>query len=419
MLWHKPLVCCANMKVLWISGSPSLYDEQTYGGWVSALERIVRKYCPQIELGITFEHTDDKFKEQRDNVTYYPLKVLKTVRDIWKMKWNGNDDWYLKGPLLHRVIDDFKPDIIQCFGSEWNWGLISKETDVPVVIHMQGFRNIYAHASKQVNIASPSILYDMLHPREVLQRLFLKTYSKKECETEIEIMKSCRFFMGRTEWDKNLVKYFGVDAEYFYCPEAIRPEIYESKERWSYKQKERLQIVTIASAGQLKGNGVILETAKLLKDMGVKFEWRVSGDKMIINSFERSTKINHKDVNVTLLGFVPVTEVKNELLKADIYVLPSIIDNSPNSLCEAQLIGCPVVATYVGGVPQIVQNGETGILYPYNEPHTLAYTLLKLYEHPERLIELSKKEVAVSHDRHNPQIIARTLQDIYMNILKQ
>ena len=180
-----------------------------------------------------------------------------------------------------------------------------------------------------------------------------------------------------------------------------------------------MQIVTIASAGQLKGNGVILETAKLLKDLGVKFEWRVSGDKKIINSFERSTKIDHKDVNVTLLGFIPATEVKNELLKADIYVLPSIIDNSPNSLCEAQLIGCPVVATYVGGVPQIVKNGETGVLYPYNEPHTLAFTLLELYEHPERLIKLSQKEIAVSHDRHNPQIIARTLQDIYVKILKQ
>ena len=50
-------------------------------------------------------------------------------------------------------------------------------------------------------------------------------------------------------------------------------------------QNDIIRLVTIASAGNLKGNGIILETARILKEMGVRFEWRVSGDKNIFDTF--------------------------------------------------------------------------------------------------------------------------------------
>lgn len=405
------------MKVLWMATSPSLYDEQKVMGWIASLERIVRKYCPEVELGITFEYDDDKFKVKRDNVTYYPLNLHKTAKDVWRMKWNGNDDWYLKRPLLHKVIDDFQPDIIHCFGSEWNWALITQETDIPVVIHMQGFINIYHHAASMVKKAPPSVWYNIKHPREVLQRIFLKSYSVHRNQNELQIMKSCRYFMGRTEWDRNICKYFSSGSIYYHCPEAIRPEIYDSNVHWQYRHDKKLRIVTIASAGDLKGNGIILQTAKLLKDMGVDFEWRVSGNISHFMAFERSEGIHHEDVNVQLLGFISASDVTKELLNAELFVLPSIMDNSPNSLCEAQLVGCPVVATYVGGVPQMVENSRTGILYPYAEPHTLAFTLMNLHGNESLLSELSRNEIIMAKERHNPQKIADRLVEIYTDII--
>jgi len=223
--------------------------------------------------------------------------------------------------------------------------------------------------------------------------------------------------MVRTEWDKDIVRHLSPNSKYYYCPEAIRPTIYDAKERWSYRDCDTLKIITIASAGNLKGNGIILETAKILKGWGVKFEWRVSGDKKIFASFERTTGIRSSDVNISLLGYIGAEQVKQELLNAEIFVLPSIIDNSPNSLCEAQLIGTPVIASYVGGIPQMVENNQTGILYPYNEPYSLAFKILNLHNSPELQKRLSNNEIEMAHRRHNPQQLSQRIKEIYMDVI--
>lgn len=405
------------MRVLWLATSPSLYKEEKVMGWIGSLEHVFRTYCPDIDLGITFEYNDSNFKVEKNGVTYYPIAIQPKLKDRLHMKFNGNDNWYLKKPLLLKVIEDFKPDIIQCFGSEWNWGLIAEETDIPVVLHMQGFINIYADCDAKVQRYPRSFWYKASHPHETLQRIFGKSYSKKRNENERKIMRSVHYFMGRTEWDKDIVKYFSPGAKYYHCAEAIRPAIYDSKEKWSYSQSDTIKIVTIASAGNLKGNNIILETARILKRMGVNFTWRVSGDKRIIAAFERITGIRASDVNVEPLGYINVDQVKQELLNTEIFVLPSIIDNSPNSLCEAQLIGTPVITSYVGGIPQMVENGKTGILYPHNEPYTLAFKILELHGSPDTLKQLSANEIDMSHKRHDPQKLATRIKEIYADVI--
>lgn len=405
------------MRVLWLATSPSLYEEGKVMGWIGSLENIVRMYCPEIELGIAFEHSDKVFKVERNGVTYYPINMSATYIDKIKLKFKGNNNWFLKKPLLLKVLTDFQPDIIHCFGSEWNWGLLAEETKVPMILHMQGFFNLIYYAKGNVKFRNQPLWYHIIHPREFIQTQFLKYYDIKRNEIEFKIMQSCHCFMGRTEWDKNIVRYFSPGSKYYYCPEAIRPTIYDAQERWSYVQDETIKLVTISSAGRIKGNGIILETAKILKEMGVKFEWRVSGDKGIFSQFERSLGIKASDVNVTLLGYIGVEQVKQELLNAEIYILPSIIDNSPNSLCEAQLMGIPVIASYVGGIPQLVEDNKTGILYPYNEPHTLAFKILNLHHSPDLQKKLSENEIKVSHQRHNPEFLCCRLKEIYSDVI--
>ena len=224
--------------------------------------------------------------------------------------------------------------------------------------------------------------------------------------------------MGRTEWDKNIVKYYSHDAMYYHCEEAIRPEILHSKLTWTFTPRKKMRIVTISSASSLKGNNTILHTAKLLKDFGFDFEWRVAGNMDTFKLFESITNLRHTDLNIKLLGFINADEVAKELSEADVYVHTAIIDNSPNSLCEAQLIGCPVVSTYIGGIPQLVSHGHTGLLYPFNEPHTLAFTLMNI--HGDRLLleSLSSNERSVACKRHDEQAKMAGLQDIYNDIIK-
>lgn len=74
---------------------------------------------------------------------------------------------------------------------------------------------------------------------------------------------------------------------------------------------------------------------------------------------ERVFHVKHSDVNVRLMGVATAEQIKAALLSATAYVHPSYIDNASNSLCEAQLLGVTSVATYVGGIPSVVEDGVT------------------------------------------------------------
>ena len=68
-----------------------------------------------------------------------------------------------------------------------------------------------------------------------------------------------------------------------------------------------------------------------------------------------------------------------QLESADLFCLPSACENSPNSLGEAMLTGTPCVATFVGGVPSVLDNGKEGILVPSNDPAMMASAIDRLF----------------------------------------
>lgn len=408
------------MRVLWFSLTPSLYSSENRGSWVGALETIIREHCPDIELGVAFELDDGNRRVVKDGVAYYPIKKYRNRWDFYRFKWNFDYEWDLLEPKLKWIISDFKPDIIHCFGSEWPYGKVSSFTDIPVVIHMQGFLNVYRTSRNQVFDRYDYYRYFHYNPFKMLH--YSITWSPKRYEAEKrrerEIMAMNRYFMGRTEWDKLMVRYYSPTAAYYHCEEAIRETIYNSSNKWTFQKRDKMRMVTISSASPLKGNGLILQTAKILKEeMHFDFEWRVAGSKDSFSLIESKVGIKHDDVNITLLGVIDAETIAEELATADVYVHTAIIDNSPNSLCEAQLVGCPVVSTNVGGIPQLVKDHETGLLFPYNEPHTLAFLLMDIFGKKDMLQSLSENEISVSSKRHLPHSIATRLKEIYSDVI--
>ena len=175
--------------------------------------------------------------------------------------------------------------------------------------------------------------------------------------------------------------------------------------------------MTITQAGVLKGNEIILRTARILKEQfDFNYEWNVAGNPKAFEMAEKKTGIKHQDYNINLLGLIDAENVAKELSMSTMYIHPAIIDNSPNSLCEAQVIGCPVVAANVGGISSLVDDGKTGILYPYNEPHMLAFKIMDLCNDRDFLNEISINEKEIARKRHEPQKVFDILHKIYEEI---
>ena len=75
--------------------------------------------------------------------------------------------------------------------------------------------------------------------------------------------------------------------------------------------------------------------------------------------------------SVIFTGLLDEKDLTEQMLSSNVFVLPSAIENSPNTLGEAMLLGMPCISSFVGGVPDLLKDGEEGYLYPYDEPHIL------------------------------------------------
>ena len=409
------------MRVLWFSVTASLYgaNKLTHngGGWIASLERLIRK-VPDISLGIAFEHQDKCFKVEKENVTYYPMnsKISKLDKFFKKFYYLPEEKYLLS--ISNKVIEDFKPDIIQVFGSEWCFGLVTQITKVPVVIHMQGSLPAYYNARfpSGYNIVDQILKNGLNLKRTIKDILYDKTF-QLQAKREEKILKGCNYFMGRTEWDENITKIYSPNSTYFYCSEALRESFINTNKIWESKIKKDVLLVSTLSSPLYKGFDVILKTAKILKEnFNFNFEWRIFGVTEI-KYHEWKTKIKSNEVNVRLMGSVSEDILRDELLLADIFLHPSYIDNSPNSVCEAQLLGLPVVSTNVGGLSSIIEHNKTGLLVPANDPYSMASNILFLIHNKENAMCLGRNAREAALVRHNPEQISHDLLNIYNIII--
>ena len=406
------------VRVLWIAQSCSLQDEKENPGLTGRMESMLTRYCAdRVRLAVAYM-ADGAHESRftRDGIVYYAVNGDMRV-GITERDWERT-----KAELL-RIAEDFHPDVIQCFGAEWPYGAIAGFVDIPVVIHMMGFLNVYflsLHMARGDTAQSGGVLgrakaaVRRLIPRDPRE----ESAEERRTEAERNVMRANRFFFGRTRWDRNIVKYYAEPgARYFHMPEMIKPRIYDAAGQWRYHAGDKIRLFSLSSGDDRKGNGIILQTAQVLKNLlHLDFEWRVAGDKESFRGFEQRTGIHHEEVNTVLLGLIGSGEIVDELKAADFFIHPSIMDNSPHAVCEAQLIGCPVIASNVGGVADLVEDGETGFLYPYNEPHTLAFTVANLLGEEKLLGEISEKEVRTARERHDPEKIAHLLVQAYQTI---
>ena len=237
---------------------------------------------------------------------------------------------------------------------------------------------------------------------------------------EEKILKINNCYMGRTHWDKAIVRLYSPDCKYFYCSEALRDTFVSETSSWSQSKREKKIFVSTGLAVNIKGYDVILKTAKLLKLYApFDFEWHLLGAKPSdMGWFEHQTGIKCKDVNVIALGNKSAEKVKKELLSADCYIHLSYIDNSPNAVCEAQYLGMPVIAANVGGVRSLFADDyDKDLLVPSNEPPFTAEQIIKLMTDEVKLQKASDSNIKIARNRHADKKILNDILSIYHDML--
>lgn len=413
------------MKVLWFEiSTPSRYkdDGRVVCGWQDALENIV-KDCREIELYIAFETEEPDAKVKViDGVTYIPMVTRYSFieRKLSNWTWKVNEDKVI--PLGRKVIDEYKPDIIHVFGNEWPFGLLAQYTDIPLVIHIQGSIIPYNNALYPPKYNGYTFVKAAgWNLRKDWHRLNGYYKDKSRLEMEERIWKCVRHYMGRTTWDKALVNTLTKDCTYHHVEEALRPTFFENKKLWSCPKGGKLRLLSTGCSSFWKGIDVMLKTAHVLKEVGVDFEWNVAGGLSIElkEIVEKKEGLRYADNNINILGFCTPEQLIDIMCNSTMYVHTAYIENSPNSICEAQLVGMPIVSTMVGGISTLVRNGEEGDLLPANDPWQIANAIIELSKDKERMMRYSKNSREHALERHNPENIMNQLLKCYKDLVKQ
>lgn len=413
------------MKVLWFNRScPAIYKESLgtlLGGWQDSLERILKNNT-DIELYIAFNGNGSV--KVIDRVTYIPLNIYLSTFEKLKNQftWTVESGKLVKQAI--KTVENYKPDLIHVFGTEWPFGLIAKYTDTPVVVHMQGAIAPYYNAKYPPGYNIFTYICAMKGNFARYIWYCIQSIKQKSREKmERQVFENVKYYMGRTCWDKAVTKIYNPERMYFHVDEALRPAFINSKAIWNLNEQnlKKLKLVTVGCSTLYKGLDMMIKTAKLLKQLNVDFEWNVVGH--MPNEFRMMVEYKEKkkfsDCNINILGFMQPEDMTTLLCNSTMYVHTAYIENSPNSLCEAQILGVPVVSTNVGGISSLVGDGVDGILVPANDPFRMAYEILSLYNDKNRMMDYSIKGMSRAKERHNPENIAKDLMNCYNTIINK
>jgi glycosyltransferase involved in cell wall biosynthesis len=416
------------MRILWITNiifpapSKSLgLSCPVTGGWMYSLAKQLM-LTKRIKLAIATVYVGSDINSlDIEDILYYLLPVKSMTTYHKKLE-----------PVWQKICREFNPDVIHIHGTEFPHGLACMRAcpTMNYVISIQGLVGVYSR-----------YYLGGIEPWEIVKHItfrdFVKNDSlfrgKKKFERisifEKEYIMRSRNVIGRTSWDYVHSKAINPNINYHFCNEIIRDSFY-TVSKWDINYKNDYTIFMSQAIYPIKGLHQLLKAIALLKTDFPEIRARIAGPNIIKNkSFMEKIKlggygayilsmIDRFNLHEQVLFIGPLLEEQmvDEYRNAHVFICPSSIENSPNSVGEAQILGIPVIASYVGGIPDMIVHCESGLLYRFEEVEMLAENIRKVFTNDVLAIQLSKNGIQAAEKRHNRQINLEQTLSIYNKV---
>jgi glycosyltransferase involved in cell wall biosynthesis len=173
-----------------------------------------------------------------------------------------------------------------------------------------------------------------------------------------------------------------------------------------------LKLLFLGKLGKRKGIFDLLDVISQMREYDVKLFCGGNGD--VDGVLKRISELKLQD-KIEYLGWVSGEQKISLLNDVDAYVLPSYNEGLPISILEAMSYGLPIVSTRVGGIPDLVREGENGYLIDPGSKEQLYAALLSLMNNPEERIRMGQECEKVSLD-YQPQNVEKQLKQMYQSL---
>ncbi|WP_029231880.1 glycosyltransferase family 4 protein [Butyrivibrio sp. VCB2006] len=427
------------MKVLWLCNimlpayaKAHNLEHSVREGWLSGcFDRLCREPFAErkIELGVCFPATGEiaSSKEVIDGVTYY---------GFWEdlnhpEKYDGTVE-----NRFHVILDDFKPDVIHIFGTEFPHTLAMLRCFGNPSKALVGIQGVCGKIAEEYMAGIPEEVQKSATLRDKLKEDSLLQQQEKyriRAEHEREAILLTGNITGRTAFDKEETAKINPSARYFAMNETMRPSFYEDK--WEEKNVRPHSIFLSQGDYPLKGFHFVLSAMPRILEKYPDAHLYVAGNNIIgkgqskypyflrasaygkyLKSIIGANKLKKK---VTMVGMLSEEEMKQQMLQSSLFVCASVVENSPNSLAEAMLLGMPIVAAKVGGVPSMIQGNKECSFFESGDAEGLADAVIQMWDEPVISGVYGDNARKHAHFTHDPDANYKRLIEIYEKINNQ
>lgn len=378
------------MKILWLAPFPHPSEPAAHPvPWVGTLANLLKQQ-PGVELTVlnwTHRLTTEVEEFDRDGIHFIYLKVPTVRVDILTLYQRriAIVRNYLR--LHHKEYD-----LLHLHGSELQLPAMTAGLGAPMLLSVQGIVSEYAKVVPKT--------FSMLKFLWTMAGAYEKHY-----------LPTVKNFSCRTHWDKAHTARLSPGSHIYHNWETIRPEFFAEAARPAPDRPARPQALFVGGKQEIKGFEELLLAFDLIRqetDLKLVIVGRLApADVAAVVQRHHLRHIGPDDVECR--PFQSGEQLAVLCRQSFCLLHPSYIDNSPNSVCEAQLMGLPVVASDVGGVSSLITEGETGLLTDLT-PASVAQQTIRLYKDPALHQRIAAQARAVAQERHDPEtIIQRTL----------
>lgn len=409
------------MKILWLCNVKlpivaKLQNTQPspYGGWLDQVSKDLIKSGHQLCI----VYPSIEYEEgQENNLSYCGFSAPNTVK------------------IFNDIINKINPDVVHIWGTEFNHSYIMTKCLKSCgiidrgVISIQGLVSIYAgHYFNKLpwRVIHSFSFRDLIRKDNVCRAM--KNFEERG-KYEKKAIQNIKHVIGRTDWDKACTQIINPQAQYHHCNETLRESFYQAE--WSLESCERYSIFVSQASYPVKGFHILLEALPEIVKRYPETKVYVAGsDPTYLNAPWRNrlhrtyygkylaNMIMKNDLSDKISFTGPLNEIqmRDRYLKSHVFVSASSIENSPNSVGEAMLLGVPCVSSYVGGVANMLIDKKEGFLYQADAPYMLAHYIVKVFSDDalaERLSVNARESARKTHDREQNH---KTLLNIYESI---
>jgi len=173
----------------------------------------------------------------------------------------------------------------------------------------------------------------------------------------------------------------------------------------------------VAALEDHKGHAYLIEASKIVREQAPKVRLIVVGSGSLRFELDKQARDLGVEDIVFFLGFRD--DVPRILASLDLFVLSSHHEGMGSSLLDAMASRLPVVATRAGGIPEVVQDRETGLLVPPRDPAALAQAILELYRDRELAARLAGRGLEVVHRKFSAEAMAGKVVELYEQFAAQ